>query len=276
MVTLPRRAGGIALAAILGIFIALFGQGIWSALVVANLRTSATVPWSVPAMAIVLWLIWRYLDGAWWPRRTSDVRHRLLRARALSMRVFAWSVLAGMSSIGALAGFWIVLAQLTRMPGSVLPDLSQYPKFYVVPLIVTGALVSPILEQAGIWGYSLGMLERDFPAPVAVAISALLFAILPHPPMAAPLLPKLLFFFLTGVTFGTVAYLAGSILPSLVVHAAGLLTFFVLVWPNDPMRPLLAERGPDLWFWLHAGQTIMLGTFAMLAFVRLAKVPRGS
>src|SRR5271156_5873992 len=63
-------------AAILGVFIALFGQGVWSALIVANLATTPAIPWAVAVMAVVLWLIWQYLGGRWGPRRTSDGRRQ--------------------------------------------------------------------------------------------------------------------------------------------------------------------------------------------------------
>ncbi len=272
MQSLPKRAGRIALAALLGVFIALFGQGIWSALVVANLASSATVPWAIPAMAAVLWLMWRYLDGAWWPQRTSAIRHRLLRARLLPRPVFGWALLAGAFAIVALAGLWIVLAQLSRMPGSVLPDLAGYPRWFVALLVAMGALVSPILEQAGFWGYFQVMLEDELDAPAVVMLVALLFALLPHPPLGAAFLPKFVFFFLTGATFGAIANLTDSILPSLAAHIGGLLTFFVLIWPNDPGRPLLRESGPDAWFWLHAAQTIAFTALALFAFRRLAQI----
>ncbi len=274
MPTFLKRAGRVALAALLGVFIALFGQGIWAALVLANLRSSATLPWAVPAMAVVLWLMWRYLDGAWWPQRTSAARHRLLRARTLSGPVFGWALLAGGLAIVALAGLWIVLAQLTRMPGSVLPNLAGYPRWFVAMLVVTGALVSPILEQAGFWGYFQVVLEDELGAPAAVVLVALLFALLPHPPLGAAFLFKFMFFFLAGAAFGAIANMADSILPSLAVHIGGLLTFFVLIWPNDPARPLLRESGPDAWFWLHAAQTIAFAALSLIAFRRLAKVSR--
>ena len=53
---LGRKIGMVLWAAILGLGIALIPQGLWSALVVANLRTGAVIPWSVPLIAILLWL----------------------------------------------------------------------------------------------------------------------------------------------------------------------------------------------------------------------------
>jgi Type II CAAX prenyl endopeptidase Rce1-like len=272
MRSLLHRSLLVVQSVIIGIAIALFGQGIWSLLVFTNLTTSPAIPWSVGAMAVVLWLLWQYLGGRWWPRGTSQSRHRYLRANAVPAPVFGWALLAGATSVAALAGTWIVMAQLVRMPGSVLPDLSQFPLATAVLMIGMGALVSPLLEQAGMWGYCQVMLEGEFPAPVAVVISSAVFALLPHPPMDAALWAKLLFFFLTGATFGTIAYLANSILPGLVVHIAALLAFFILVWPHDTARRLVAEGGADAWFWIHAAQAIIFAVLAVAVFRRLARM----
>jgi len=85
--------------------------------------------------------------------------------------------------------------------------------------------------------------------------------------------PKLLFYFLVGVVFGATAYLTNSILPAILVHMLGLLIFFTLVWPHDPTRRLVGEGGADAWFWIHAAQAIIFTVQAILAFLRLAKIP---
>ena len=84
--------------------------------------------------------------------------------------------------------------------------------------------------------------------------------------------PKLVFYFLTSVTFGVMALLTDSILPGLVVHILGDLAFFTLVWPDDSARPLARDTGAYPWFWLHAAQAIAFTALACLAFARLAKV----
>ena len=100
-------------------------------------------------------------------------------------------------------------------------------------------------------------------------LSALIFAVGPHPPFGVPLLPKIVFFFLVGLTFGVTAALTGSILANLPVHIVGLFTFFTFVWPNDPQRALLRESGPDAWFFLHVVQAILFTALAVGAFRRL-------
>jgi membrane protease YdiL (CAAX protease family) len=259
-------------AAVLGIFIALAGQAIWSAILVVNLKTTPSVPWAVALMIVLLWMIWQYLGGRWWPRSNSDARRRLLRANAVRARVFGWAILAGALSLVALSAYWRVVAQIVRMPSGVLPDMSMYPRVTVALMIVMGSLVSPILEQAGIWGYCQSMLEREFSGPVAVLLTAILFGILPHPPMHSVLWPRLVFYFSTGAMLSVTAYLTKSILPGLTIHVVGLLTFFVLVFPYAANRPLLSEGGADWLFWIHVAQAIVFTALAAFAFVHLASV----
>jgi len=257
----------VAWAAIVGTFIALFGQGIWSALLVVNLKTTPAIPWAVGGMAVVLWIIWQYLGGRWWPRSTADARRLRLRANALPGNVFAWALLAGGLSIVALAGWWMLISKLMNISGSVLPDMSKYPWLTTAFAIAMGTLVSPILEQAGIWGYCQSMLEREFAGPTAIAITSIVFALLPHPPMHVVLWPKLVFFFLTGLTFSVMAHMTKSILPGLVVHILGLLIFFTLVFRADA-----AQSRADAWSWIHAAQIVVFAALSVGAFARLNRL----
>jgi membrane protease YdiL (CAAX protease family) len=166
------------------------------------------------------------------------------------------------------------MTRFVRMPANVLPDMSQYPWLTTVLMVVTGSLIGPVMEQAGFWGYGQVMLEREVRPPVAILILSVLFAVGPHPPMASPLWPKFVFYFLTSVMFGAMALFTNSILPGLVVHIIGDLTFFTVVWPHDPARPLVVESGTDGWLWLRVAQTIVFTTLAVLAFVQLARVAR--
>jgi len=259
----------------LAFLILAFGQGVWGALVVSNLRTSPAIPWAVPVMAILLWLMWLYLGGKWWPRSTAEARRRYLRANRVSGRTFAWALLACTLSLVAFVGYWIVMVQLVKMRGNALPDLNQYPLLTVVLMLVMGSLAAPLTEEPAFRGYCQVILEREFRGPVAVIISSVLFA-LAHGPTQGFLWPKLLFYFLVGVVFGTTAYLTNSILPAIPVHILGLLIFFTLVWPHDPARRLVGEGGADAWFWIHAAQAIIFTVLTILAFLRLVKIPRAA
>jgi membrane protease YdiL (CAAX protease family) len=184
--------------------------------------------------------------------------------------VLAWTLVAGVLSIVALAGYWIVLFQLVQMSPNVLPDFSKYTLLTTALVIVMASLVSPITEEVAFRGYCQVILECEFTGPVAVAISSVWFALahLNH----GFFWPKLLVYFLVGVVFGVTAYLTQSIVPAIPVHIIGDLTFFTLVWPHDATRRLVWEGGADTWFWIHTGQTVLFTALAIPAFLRLAKV----
>src|SRR5215813_5674120 len=107
-------------------------------------------------MAVLLFALWTYLNGAWGPQRTADTRRRHLRARLVSRRVFVWALVAGLLAIVSLSGLWIVLFQLFNLAGTctgALLDYSKYPPLTVALVLVMAALVGAISEEAGIRGY---------------------------------------------------------------------------------------------------------------------------
>ena len=265
------RILAVVWAGFLGFLIIMFGAGVWAALVAANLGAGPAVPWAVPVMALVLWLMWQYLAGKGWPRGTSQARRLCLRANPVSAPAFVWSLLAGTLSVVAFAGLWIVMVQLVRMPANALPHFSRYPLLTVVPMILMGSVAAPLTEEPAFRGYCQVILERNFSGPVAVVISSALFA-LAHGPTQGFLWPKLLFYFLVGAVFGFTAWLTNSTLPAIPGHAIGLLIFFTLIWPHDAARRLVWEGGTDLWFWAHLAQAIVCAALAAWAFLKLAKV----
>jgi membrane protease YdiL (CAAX protease family) len=269
--SIPGKLMMVAWSALLGFAILVFGAGVWAALVTSNLTTTPAIPWAVPTMGLILWVMWRYLGGKWWPHSTSEARRRCLRANLVAGPVFAWSLLAGLLAVTALAGLWIVAFQLVKMPANALPDFSKYPPLTVALMILMGSLATPFTEEPAFRGYCQVILEREFRGPIAVAISSVLFA-LAHGPTQGFLWPKLLFYFLVGVVFGTTAYLTNSILPAIPVHIVGLLLFFTLIWPHDLTRRLVRDGGTDTWFWVHVAQAIVFTALAMAAFVRLAGI----
>jgi membrane protease YdiL (CAAX protease family) len=254
---------------LLAFAITVFAGGTWSALLVANLTSSPAIPWSVPAMALLLWLMWSYLGGKGWPRSTSDARRHYLRAHRRSARTYLWSFAAGVLSVVATAGYWIVLFRLVKMPPNSLPDVSSYPRITVALMILMGSLVAPFMEEAGFRGYFQVALEREFRGSIAVAVSSIMFAFAHF--AHGILWPKLLVYFLVGIAFGATAYLTNSTLPAILPHIIGDLTFFTLVWPNDAARRLVWDSGADIWFWIHVAQAIVFTVPAVWAFQRLAK-----
>ena len=237
-------------------------------LVIINLRTNPNIPWCVAAMGLLLWVMWRYLDGDWLPRSTSAARHRLLRAAPVSVPRFGWAMLGGLLSITALAGLWIVLLALVKLPARLLPDFSNYPSVTVTAVIVMACLVSSLPEEVAFRGYFQSFLEQKWSGPRAIAIAAV--AMTPaHCLTQGFVWPVVLFYFLVDSMLGTIAYLTKSILPGIAVHFVGLLIFFTLIWPHDAARILIREGVAGRWFWIHVAQIVMCGVLGLLAFWRL-------
>jgi membrane protease YdiL (CAAX protease family) len=273
MHSLSSRIPAVVWSGALAFVLTVVAGGVWTVLLISNVATSPAIPWAVVVMALLLWLMWQYLGGKWGPQSTSEARRRYLRARPLSGQVFAWALVAGLLSIVALVGFWIVLFQLVKIPARVLQNFSGYPLLTVTLVLVMAALVSSLAEEVGFRGYFQGILEQQVSGPVAIVIAALLIAPA-HGLTQGFVWPILLWYFFADVMFGAMAYFTKSILPGIVVHSIGLLIFFTLVWSYDAQRRLVWETGANTGFWIAAAQAIIFTVLALLAFSELASVTR--
>ncbi len=267
--TVLGRVGVVLWAAIVAYAIALLLQGVWTALLLQNLRFHSEVPWSVVPMLVVLWLAWRWLNGRGWPRSTAQSRRELLRARDVNGRRFLLAFIAGGLGVIALCGLWIVVAEMVEVPASALPEMSKYPAAVVYSLIAMGALVGAVLEEAGFRGYAQVMLQKHFSGSTVILLCSALFAVGPHPPSHGFLIPKIVFYFLVAVLLAVTAQVTGSIVPAIAVHVFGLAVFFTLVWPHDSGRHLIWASGASLWFWAHGAQFLACSMAAGAIFWRL-------
>jgi membrane protease YdiL (CAAX protease family) len=269
MRSLARRIPQVVIFGLLALALTIFTGAVWSGLLIANLATSASLPWAVVVMAGLLWLMSQSLGGRW----ASPERRRRLRARPVSGARLAWALAAGGLAIAALAGLWPVLSQLAKVRGSPLPDFSRYPLITVLLVVAMASLATAAAEEAGFRGYFQGLLEEKAGGPLAILIAAVVIAPA-HGLTQGFGWPSVLFYLLVDMTFGALAYLTQSILPGLLVHALGLVIFFTLVWPKDTALRLVANGGADAMFWLHLAQAVICASLALLAFGRLAQASR--
>ena len=274
MRALYRALGKAGWTGLFAIVLTAGSGGIWSALLLLNLKISPAVPWSAAIALGLTGLVFAWLGGKGGPARTQTARQTYLRAARVSPAVFALAVAAGTLGITALAGLWIVLFRLVKMPENS-SDFSHLPALSIAALIATSAIVGAVFEEAGFRGYFQGTLERTLPAPFAILICALVMAP-EHAATQGFVWPTMLFYLLVDVMLGASATLTKSILPGIVVHAIGLAVFFAIVWPADRTRTLIWQHGADVWFWLHGAQAIVFGAAAILLFVRLARAERRS
>ncbi|HLK25358.1 MAG TPA: CPBP family intramembrane glutamic endopeptidase [Caulobacteraceae bacterium] len=256
-----------------GLFAILFTglvSGIWSGLLLANLKLTPAIPWAIAPMALSLWLGWSLLGGPGGLPGVRAKRAAYLRAGALPAPTMLWAVAAGASGIAALSGLWIVLHALIKTPTNPLAQVSQYPPLTVVLALAMASISGGVSEEAGFRGYFQGALEKHGLGWVAVAVTALVMAPI-HAETQGFVWPNIVFYLLVDGMLGALAYLTKSIRPGIVVHALGLFVFFTLIWRQDASRPMFAAGGDHAWFWIHVAQTIVFAGLSAAAFARLAR-----
>ncbi|HZZ35376.1 MAG TPA: CPBP family intramembrane glutamic endopeptidase, partial [Caulobacteraceae bacterium] len=158
---------------------------------------------------------------------------------------------------------------IVRVPPNVLPDTHGIPLLTLIPILIVSIIAPPLSEEIAFRGYAMGMIRRHVPPITALVITSALFA-------AAHLTqglcaPKLLVYFLAGLSFGFVALRTGSLLPAMLVHSMADLTFFTLVWSHDAGRRLLSEGGANGWFFGNVAILVVVTPLTLLAFRQLVK-----
>jgi membrane protease YdiL (CAAX protease family) len=246
-------------------------SGVWTALLLTNLSHVPAFPWSSLIMALLLWALWSFLDGKWGPVKNRPARRENLRAAPLPRRVYSWALVAGLLWVVFLGGFWIVLEQLVSVPGNKLPDFSALPAATVIATLALACASGAVSEEAGFRGYFQGSLERSGLGAAAILCTALLMAPI-HALTQGFVWPTLLFYLLVDSMLGALAYLTKSIRPGVLVHAAGLFTFFAVIWPRDKDRLSISQSGADIWFWIHLGQAAFFAVLSLYALRHLARL----
>jgi len=267
MQTLAKRAGLIGLATVTAFAIVLVGQTLWGVMAMVNVKLTPAFPWSAAAMPFVLAALVAFLAGRIGPKRES--RRAMVPLAPVSGKAWGRSLAAGGAAVIAAAALWTVMATIVRVPPNVLPDLKGVPMTTVVPMLLVGIAAAPLSEEIAFRGYAMNLIRRRFSPTSALVITSLIFAAV-HLTQGFYAL-KLLVYFLAGLTFGYVALRTGSLLPAMVVHSFGDLTFFTLVWSHDAGRRLIGEGGADGWFFANLALLALFTPLALLGFRQLAK-----
>jgi len=271
-----HRASAPAWAVLAGLAITLAVEIPWSVLVGANLKLSASLPWAAPAMAVYLVFYWRYCGGWGWPASTAAVRHRRFRAGAIPPRSWFWAMISGVPAVASAV--WLLLAwnRIVRLPMPAAPDVSSYPHFTILVLVLMSAAVSGIAEEAAFRGYIQSALEEWAGPAVAILITSLLFGLAHFSHGIGFALPRLPYYLAIGAIYGVLTWRTGSILPGMVIHAGGnaLDNLLALKGVVPPAAPLIWQSGPDAAFWRNVGLGIVCALAAGWAFHKLKMATR--
>ncbi len=281
MIALWRRLPVLVRAVLTGLVLAAAGTTPWAVLVSANSKHGSAVPWAVPPTALYLWLFWRYVRGAGWPRSTAQARRSRCRANRLSDDVWGRALFAGGLGLATVVLLQGVMNRLVTLPPQRDLDVSRYPFVTVVLWLLMSATVAGVVEEASFRGYMQGPIERRHGPVSAILVTGSLFgfAHFTHPEVTLILLP---YYLAVAAVYGALAHLTNSILPSMVLHAGGnVLGAFDLFargrseWQatSNP-KPLIWETGADATFWISLGAAVVVGATAVWAYANLAGVVR--
>jgi len=249
--------GTILTAIGIGVLVLLAGNMPFNVLRALNMQAGTAVPWAIVPAALYLWAYWRYIGGHWGAATSAAVRRQNLRANKLSARMWAASLAAGVIGFAALIALLVLAARLVRLPASspivTPPDM---PVVTALSLLVMASIVAGITEEAAFRGYMQGPIERRYGLRLAVLVSGTLFGLLHFPTHPADVLWMLPYYIAVSAVYGGLTWAANSILPALVLHAAGdvvVLTRWWLTgrpeWQIGPaLPPLVSESGIDRQF----------------------------
>jgi len=266
----------IGRAVVVGLAILLAGTIPRNVLFAINLRAYPSVPWSVPLVALSLWLFWRYIRGEGPPRATAEERRLSLRSNPLPLRAWYWAIAAGGLGIVALVLALRVANRMVVLPPQTLPDLGGASRFTVLTLLLAGAPIAGLVEEAAFRGYMQGSIERVLGVPAAILISGTMFAIA-HLDFTPVLWP---YYVAVSAIYGTVTYLTNSIRPAIVLHTAGNTYSNLDLWLHGHAEwqapsggaPMIWETGLDHTFLLSVAALVGVSTAMVWTYTRLARV----
>jgi membrane protease YdiL (CAAX protease family) len=294
IVSLWRRLPVIVRAVIAGFAVLAIGEAPWggiaghAGLAGWNGRVWVGAPWALVPMALYLWLYWRYLGGAGSPRTTAEARRTSLRANALSADVWGMSLLAGLLGLATLLPLSRVLGRLVTLPAEAEPITApaHMPFATMFLLLVMASIVAGVVEETAFRGYMQGPIERRYGPVVAILVTGVVFGLAHynhHPAAALTMLP---FYIAVAAVYGGIAYATNSILPAVVLHAAGDVFSLGRLWLTgqpewqasaSPATPTLVwQTGVDFPFVRSVIVFGVLSAAAIWAYSALARTARAA
>jgi membrane protease YdiL (CAAX protease family) len=220
MRTTLANARPYALPILLGSAILVVGVLPWLVLAPINARIRPDLPWAALLMAAFLVLYVAWLNGAGWPRAWRERRHYRLRLWRPTQSTWTEAGLGPTATfVGLLVGL-TVLWILVSAPDQP-PDLTPYPTTsFRISILVTGAVVSGVVEEVAFRGYMQSGLER-FGAGTAIVVTSVVFVLFHGVHGWQTLLLLGPGFFVASVLYGMLAYHTGSIVPGAIIHVLG-------------------------------------------------------
>jgi len=263
----------VARAIVVGFLVfAIVGSVAWMAIVIL-----IPAPWSIGAMAIVLWVYLRYVSGSWWPKATTESRRVRFRATKLPMRVWKWSLIAALLAAVLLESSLVVTFRIIEFRAeawALAYDFADAPIWQVWGFILMAALVAGITEEVGFRGYMQVPLEGRYGPAVGITIVSIMFVVLHLNQAWAGGGGILIMLFGISAVWGVLARVSGSLIPGMISHTVADIVNFSYWWTDVAgafdKRPI-SETGIDSHFILWIAVFVAsLALFALAARKTLA------
>jgi membrane protease YdiL (CAAX protease family) len=153
-------------------------------------------------------------------------------------------------------------------------DLSAYPWWTLISMLIAISAVAGVVEEAGYRGYMLSGIERRHGWTVAILVTGFAFFFdhyLSHAYATFAFLP---FFLAVSTLHGLLVYATRSILPSVVLHTVADLIVIPIQYGlvGNPSVASVWTVGTDLSFWILVAMAVIFGLAAVPAFRKLARV----
>jgi membrane protease YdiL (CAAX protease family) len=279
-----QRLPVVVRAVLSGFALSAAGTLPWAAFAYLNLNYLPAVPWALVPSAAYLWLFWRYARGEGWPRSTAQARRALLRANPLGPEVWSAALVAGILGLWGIVLGISVYGRLVALPHQPPPDLSRVSGATILFLLVMGAVVAGVVEEAAFRGYMQGPIERRHGPVAAILVTGLVFALahFTHREVTLVLVP---YYVAVALVYGAIAFLTDSILPSLALHAFGNVLSGIQLLLGGGARSvdglstapgLVWETGADLSFWLSCLALAVVAGASIWAYAVLGRVARAA
>jgi uncharacterized protein len=265
----------------IGVLVLLAGNIPFNVLRAWNLEVGVSIPWAILPAALYLMAYWQFIGGRWAAANSAAARRQNLRANALSRRVWGASVTAGLLGFGALVALLAFAARLVHLPASSpIVTAPEMPIATALSLLVMASIVAGVTEEAAFRGYMQGPVERRYGLATAILVNGTLFGLLHFPAHPADVLWMLPYYIAVSAVYGALTWAANSILPALVLHAAGdivVLTRWWLTgrpeWQIGPtVHPLVWDSGVDAHFVLAAISSVALVAATACAYAAVRKL----
>jgi membrane protease YdiL (CAAX protease family) len=264
-----------------GVLVLLAGNMPFNVLRALNLQVGVTVPWAVLPAALYLWAYWQFIAGRFGSRPSIEARRQGLRANALSPRLWVASLSAGLVGFGALVALLAFAARLVELPAaSPITTPAGMPAISALALIVMGSIVAGVTEEAAFRGYMQGPIERRYGLAVAILVNGAIFGLLHFPSHPADVVWMLPYYIAVSAVYGGLTWAANSILPALVLHAAGNVVVLTRWWLTgrpewqigSEVPPLVVDSGIDAHFVATAAASAALILATAIAYRAVRKL----